>query len=253
MIGCREPLPHHHKTCIRHNWTYRCDRYIRSQAIQYDINYYESLAISHLRWHDAEDVIYYDAPTFSATWNAYENEHWYDTMQEEDVKLDGLKMSDKTYCSYIATLDTLNTIGVRTHQDSVSYQTEAYLSKPGTFEVPVVIDTGCSMSVSPCAEDFQGEVEPLDQLMHGLDGAAKVHGVGWVEWPIIDVFNNVNVMRTRCYHTPKAEMWLLSMQTIFQENQAVTLTQHYEKVVLNSPNGPTLTFPNQQGNNPPLM
>jgi hypothetical protein len=59
-------------------------------------------------------------------------------------------------------------------------------------DIPIVFDTGASMSLTPLREDFEGEVTaPLIKSMHGLKDEVKVIGVGKVSWTVFDAFGVV--------------------------------------------------------------
>lgn len=113
-------------------------------------------------------------------------------------------------------------------------------------EIPVVIDTGCSFSLTPFMSDFVTDLSPSEQEeMSGLSDSVAIKGVGWVEWNIRDVFGNVARVRTKAYYIPDARIRLLSTQLYFQENKAGNLTQDYQKVRLTTVEGQELMFPYQ--------
>ena len=51
--------------------------------------------------------------------------------------------------------------------------------------IPIVIDTGASISVMPCKQDFIGKIRPtkIGDLM-GLSGSAHVAGIGTIQWTV---------------------------------------------------------------------
>ena len=117
--------------------------------------------------------------------------------------------------------------------------------------VPIVLDTGCSMSITPFEEDFVGEITPVKGgEMHGLTDSVSITGIGQVEWCVRDVFGRIATIRTKAYHIPKASIRLLSTQTYFKENGAGSLLQSHEKVVISTPGGVELVFPYQPNNLP---
>ena len=66
--------------------------------------------------------------------------------------------------------------------------------------VPVVIDSGASTSVTPSFDDFVRKCARLDD--HKVDGfteEAIIEGVGEVEWTVYDHHGNKGVIRTHCY------------------------------------------------------
>jgi hypothetical protein len=63
------------------------------------------------------------------------------------------------------------------------------------YNVPVVIDTGASFSITPFEEDFVSPLEQADtNAMHDLADSVLVKGVGWVEWTIRDAGNQIAII-----------------------------------------------------------
>ena len=125
-------------------------------------------------------------------------------------------------------------------------------------DTPIVIDTGCSHSLTPFKEDFIGPLEgsPVDK-MTGLKDSVDIQGVGWVRWPIRDIFNHVVIVQTRAYYVPDANIRLFSTQVYFQEaaktDRNPRLTQDRDKVVLTVDKDNELTFNYSSRSNLPLM
>ena len=129
----------------------------------------------------------------------------------------------------------------------------AYLSSH-RGDMPIVLDAGCSVSVTPVEADFVSEITPTSHdQMHGLRDSVDIAGIGYVEWTVRDVFGRVAIIRTKAYYIPQAQVRLCSTQTYFQENQAGSLTQDHEKVILTTAEKVKLTFPYQGSSNIPVM
>jgi hypothetical protein len=65
--------------------------------------------------------------------------------------------------------------------------TEIYVSS-NNKELPIVIDTGASSSITPIASDFTSEIGKADlQELKQVNGTTPVCGKGIAEWPIEDV------------------------------------------------------------------
>jgi hypothetical protein len=78
-------------------------------------------------------------------------------------------------------------------------------------DIPIVFDTGASMSLTPLREDFEGEVGvPPITTMHGLQGAVKVVGVGKVSWTVFDAYGVVRVIKTTAYLVPEGNIRLFT-------------------------------------------
>ena len=62
--------------------------------------------------------------------------------------------------------------------------TGMYLSGEGN--VYIIVDSGCSVEVSPCKEDFGGTLTPVSKTMMGLGDTAAVEGEGIEKWEFRD-------------------------------------------------------------------
>lgn len=136
---------------------------------------------------------------------------------------------------------------------------ETHLSKSVYFSdkhesVPIVIDTGASISITPVRGDFIGNLEPATDIsLNGLTGKAAVIGTGMVEWTIRDLFGVVRSIKTKAYFVPDAPIRLFSPQKLFQEKSEGSLLITSRIAELKLPEGDTLTFPFNSGSNLPLM
>jgi len=91
-----------------------------------------------------------------------------------------------------------------------------YLS--GTGDLPVVFDTGATISISPIKTDFE-HWDSLDPNTHirGIDSTTKVEGVGTVKWTVLDDKGRRQTIRTKAYYVPQATIRLLSPQVYLQQ------------------------------------
>ena len=182
-----------------------------------------------------------------------ESDVWYDTQGCVDKSEDHLVDTfvdeyiewtpAKVRRAHVATIGLLDKLGLKrnpTGCGAVSYIAQEI--KPSA--VPIVIDTGCSISVTPFVEDFVTELQPAQEdAMQGLNDSVRVKGIGWVDWTIRDVFNLVALVRTQAYHVPEVRARLLSTQTYFQEHGKGSILQDHEKVILSTSRGEELSFP----------
>jgi hypothetical protein len=120
-------------------------------------------------------------------------------------------------------------------------------------EVPIVIDTGASFSLTPYLEDFQTPLEPskLDSLL-GLNGTAKIEGVAWVEWEIRDWHGQVAILKTKAYYVPSANIRIFSPQAYFAEYNKGFGWFNHECMKIHTVDDIEITFP-YAPNNLPLM
>ena len=64
-------------------------------------------------------------------------------------------------------------------------------------ELPIVIDTGASVSLTPCASDFISSIEPPRiSNLHGPQGSVNIVGEGTVQWTIRDAVEVVKTIQT---------------------------------------------------------
>jgi len=100
-------------------------------------------------------------------------------------------------------------------------QGRAYLSEgiADEQEVPIILDTGASFSLSPFKSDFVKEPHSSEvKELTGISDTVKVEGIGVVEWPIVDIFGRHKILRTHAYYVPQADIRLFSPQTYLQEH-----------------------------------
>ncbi len=163
-------------------------------------------------------------------------------------------ISNKLEKAFIAAADLLKELHYERSYSPIAYEGAYLVDDSHRSDVPVVFDTGCSFSVTPFIEDFVSELEHTDvSELTGLTDTAKIHGVGWVEWPIRDVFGQVAVIRTQAYHVPDATIRLNSPQTYFQEHGAGSCTFDHTQLTLTTALGNDLQFPYHPSSNLPLM
>lgn len=231
------------------------------KILKYENDYYESHTLDNTNWYDSKDYMWYD------TYDPYERYKFEQTSIDKLATCQQvrglLKMfSDKehqpiaesTALGYVSTHVLLDELGLQSRH-STGVLAEGYLSQNShRGDIPIVLDTGCSLSVSPFIEDFTSDLELMsDSKMHGLSDSTTIKGIGWVSWPIRDVFGRVAVIRTRCYHIPEARVRLCSTQTYFQEGKRGKLVQDHEKIILKTHDNDELYFPYQMNSNLPLM
>ena len=134
-----------------------------------------------------------------------------------------------------------------------------FLAGGGDTDLPVVIDSGASRSLTPNLSDFVGPLRECSvDTLKGLGGKSLVVGVGTVEWTIRDLYGKTGKVRTEAYYVPSAEIRLFSPQTYFQELErsggtSGYLLMNHSLAKLQIDGGDILTFPYQQGCNLPFM
>lgn len=131
----------------------------------------------------------------------------------------------------------------------------AYLNQPHSSAVPIVVDTGCSISMTPFKSDFVGPLESAEcQEVKGFGNhRSPIQGIGWVEWNIVDVFGKCCTIRTRAYYVPQADIRLFSPQSYFREQNGGNGYFDQNKVIITTKEGVDLNFPYHPCSNLPLM
>jgi len=121
-------------------------------------------------------------------------------------------------------------------------------------DLPIVIDTGASTSITPELSDFVGELKPtyIKEILQ-LSGNTQVVGKGIVEWEVCDLWNVKHIIRTEAYYVPTASIRLYSPQSHFIQEGKGECNILHNKLILKLPEGGTLEFPYNTGNNLPLM
>jgi hypothetical protein len=123
-------------------------------------------------------------------------------------------------------------------------------------ELPIVIDTGASCSLTPIYSDFIGTIDPSDiPTLNNISGKTPVVGQGIIEWNIQDVRGIVKPIQTTAYYVPQATIRLFSPQVYIAADSTNTSEMILKKNSLNLVLhcGTRLQFPINQQSNLPLM
>ena len=103
---------------------------------------------------------------------------------------------------------------------ALSRRMTVYLSDQGDDLLPIVIDSGASISLTANFNDFVGPIRPATiTKLQGLSHTTKVHGAGQAKWTVRDVFGATRTIKTQAYYVPDATVCLFSPQTYFREQQ----------------------------------
>ena len=94
-------------------------------------------------------------------------------------------MSQMNYMqsAYCATADALKDthlhLKTAPHELSAAY----LINDQAHLDVPIIFDTGCSVSLTPFQEDFVTELDTTDcREMAGLADSVAVSGIGWTRF-----------------------------------------------------------------------
>ena len=123
-------------------------------------------------------------------------------------------------------------------------------------ELPIVIDTGASCSITPVHSDFISTILPSDvPALNNISGTTSVVGQGMIEWRIQDAKGIVRPIQTTAYYVPKATIRLFSPQVYIKNDTSGTSEMLLQRtgihLVLSC--GTRLFFPINSNSNLPLM
>ena len=106
-----------------------------------------------------------------------------------------------------------------------------FLNTPS--DVPVVIDTGASISLTPHLTDFTRTLRSANVMeLKGLSHTTKVMGCGPISSEVVNYFGTIQSIWTQAYYIPDATICLFSPQLYFQEHQSGSLTCNATQVSL---------------------
>lgn len=142
----------------------------------------------------------------------------------------------------------------QSYGQSMGYGGGLMFRSSNNTELPIIFDTGASMSVTPLRSDFEGELEtPSISSLRGLKDEVKVIGIGKVSWNVYDLHGVVRTIKTKAYLVPEGNIRLLSPQTYFQENGTVSGRITAQGIELETSDGTIMHFPYECNSNLPLM
>jgi len=110
----------------------------------------------------------------------------------------------------------LNTVAPSTVRDCFQAY---YAGTDGDKDLPIVFDTGATISVSPYENDFVTweSTNVNDLSLRGVTTDTTVKGSGTVEWQICDNSGTVHAIRTCAYYVPNATAQLFSPTAYFRQ------------------------------------
>ena len=167
--------------------------------------------------------------------------------------------SDNRYKRILLEAKGLRT-SLRAYRETLPLQTPTVYISSLSSELPIVIDTGASCSVTPNLKDFiTTPTVPETQSMEGLNGdKTTVVGAAQLRWDIEDVNGVRSDIETFGYFIPTANIRLFSPQVYLQEqhqlgNKHCHMRLNSNEVTLLLADKTELKFPIQPGNNLPIM
>jgi len=127
-------------------------------------------------------------------------------------------------------------------------------SSSNPYEVPIVVDTGASISLSPFLEDFTTPLKKPDvDTLQSVNSPVKIDGVGTVEWEVRDQHGQVALFKTKAYYVPSADIRLFSPQSYFKENKRGYGWFDHKELIIRTVDDLCVSFPYNPGNLPMML
>jgi hypothetical protein len=127
-------------------------------------------------------------------------------------------------------------------------------STSDSLHIPIVFDTGASLSLTPFLDDFDNTPDKSElKELQAVSSATKVEGIGTICWKVIDLYGAVHILKTKAYFVPTAHIWLYSPHAHFRESSKGSLDLNLETLTLRFPKKVKLVFPINQANQLLLM
>ena len=109
----------------------------------------------------------------------------------------------RPWSQYLSTLDL--PCSALYHSAFVPVQQSAFIGVAHEDEIPIVIDTGASCSLSPLRSDFL-TFTSVDSKISGVGAQASIQGVGMVKWTVTDQNGASHTIETMAYYVPTASI-----------------------------------------------
>jgi hypothetical protein len=111
----------------------------------------------------------------------------------------------------------------------------AAFSTFATQNMPVIFDTGASLSIAPYSADFiVSRTAPKNTIkLGGMAGNLDIMGVGTVSWTFLASDGSEIQIRTIAYWVPNAKARLRSHQKLFKKSQGVSGRYEWDEDTFN--------------------
>ena len=91
----------------------------------------------------------------------------------------------------------------------------AFLAPLTSDDSLIVLDSGCSMAITPNINDFlNGTCEPQDGTVSGIGSGLTAEGMGTIQWSLTDTKGQIATLELQCLCVPKAPCRLLPPQQL---------------------------------------
>ncbi len=100
--------------------------------------------------------------------------------------------------------------------------------------MPIIWDSGASMSLSFDRNDFVGVMKPVGKLMRhqGITKGLRIEGQGHVLWPMLDTNGQLRLIKVPAFYAPNCKVRLLSTTSLLQtySEEGIELEAHQMKL-----------------------
>ena len=93
---------------------------------------------------------------------------------------------------------------------------------PHSPPFPVIFDSGASLAIIPCKEDFVGPIQrlPQEHRLGGMAAGMLIEGISTVRWTF-KADGKYLVVNSRCYYVPDSKARLISPQRLFNKKHGI--------------------------------
>ena len=111
------------------------------------------------------------------------------------------------------------------HQVLLSAPAKAVNNMKPKTKFNVIWDTGASVSISPCKEDFiEFSADTDETTLVGISNGLKVKGSGIVEWCVMDMNGGIRKFKVRALYVPACNVRLLRPHDLTEQFNDETIT-----------------------------
>ena len=137
--------------------------------------------------------------------------------------------------------------GPDTHRDLLTF---------GTVRHAIIFDTGASLGITHCKDDFDGPltVPEGDLRLGGMAQGMLIEGIGPVTYTFRNKDGSEVSIRSNCYYVPQAKVRLISPQRLFNKAKGVggSFSGNEDEFHLTFDGCPTLTIEYDERNHLPI-
>ena len=126
----------------------------------------------------------------------------------------------------------------------------------GTTRHAVIFDTGASLGIKHCKDNFDGPltIPERDFRLGVIAQGLRIEGMGPVTWTFRNSDGSEVSIRSNCYYVPAAQVCLISPQRLFNQARGVggTFAGNENEFTLPFDNSPKLTIEYDEQNHLPI-